>query len=79
MTHPWTVNAMPCRQCDWKCFRDPSELMAPVVDLVTRPLNFVQKIRQDPRHFKLWVEDLLYYKACDYFNGRIPPDFKKMG
>ena len=78
MAHPWPFNSMACRQCDWECFRDPSELMAPVLDLFTHPLSFIRKIRQDPQHLKMWAGDLRYYRICDYFNGRIPPDFQKM-
>ncbi len=78
MVHPRPVDSMECQQCDWECFRDPSELMAPVVDFFTQPLGLVRKIRKDPQHIKMWAGDLRYYSACDYFNGRIPPDFKKM-
>ncbi len=26
-----------CRQCDWECFRDPSELLSPLLDIFHRP------------------------------------------
>ncbi|WP_148214533.1 hypothetical protein [Desulforapulum autotrophicum] len=54
------------------------ELMALVLGLFTYPLGFSRKIRQDPQHLKMWAGDLSDYNACDYFNGRIPPDFRKM-
>jgi hypothetical protein len=22
---------------------------------------------------RLWMEDLRYYRACDFFDGRVPP------
>jgi MoaA/NifB/PqqE/SkfB family radical SAM enzyme len=60
-----------CRLCDWECFRDPSELFSPFVALRKHPLRLIQRLRRDPEFFRLWKEDLLYYRACHYFNGRI--------
>lgn len=65
-----------CRRCDWECFRDPSELFAPLTALRRSPGQLWRRLRQDPRFFKLWWEDLLYYRACHYFNGRIAPNDK---
>ncbi len=67
-----------CRRCDWECFRDPSELAGPVIDLVTAPHRLLKRMFSDPAHLRLWAADLLYYRACDYFDGRTPPDFKKL-
>lgn len=61
-----------CRRCDWECFRDPSELFSPLLDVRTRPKRLLKRLRQDPRFYKLWCEDLIYYHRCNYFNGRIP-------
>lgn len=66
------ANDSDCRQCDWECFRDPAELIGPVQDLVRRPWRFVAKWFQDPEAIRLWFEDLRYYRACDFFNGRLP-------
>jgi sulfatase maturation enzyme AslB (radical SAM superfamily) len=63
-----------CRRCDWECFRDPSELFAPLTGLCGAPLQLFQRMYRDPLFFKLWWEDLSYYRACHYFNGRIAPD-----
>lgn len=72
-------NTIPdCRECDWECFRDPSELTGPVIDLFSYPHRLVQKTFTDPNHLKLWATDILYYTACNYFNGRIPPEYSKM-
>lgn len=64
---PW------CYQCDWECFRDPSELFGPLIDAVSKPLTLLSKFRRDPQHFRLWRQDLSYYRACDFFDGRKPP------
>lgn len=63
-----------CRRCDWECFRDPSELFSPLLDLRTSPLQLLRRFRQDSDFFRLWREDLLYYRSCHYFDGRIPAD-----
>jgi len=65
-----------CRQCDWECFRDPSELFAPLLELRSAPQRFIERLRHDRQFFKLWKEDLLYYRACHYFNGRMAPSNK---
>lgn len=76
---PKTKGSMrPCRRCDWECFRDPSELMAPMLDLICDPLQPVGKMRRDPLYLKRWAKDLLYYRACGYFNGRTPPAYDRM-
>jgi MoaA/NifB/PqqE/SkfB family radical SAM enzyme len=65
----------PCRRCDWECFRDPSELAGPVIDLVSNPARVVKKLFHNQEYFKLWLTDMQYYRACDYFDGRIPPNY----
>ena len=75
---PPPSGAPDCRRCDWECFRDPSELMAPVLELLCNPLQLVWKIRHDMGYLNRWAQDLLYYRACNYFNGRIPPDFQRL-
>ncbi|OQX09510.1 MAG: hypothetical protein BWK76_22070 [Desulfobulbaceae bacterium A2] len=63
-----------CRRCDWECFRDPAEMIGPLQDLFQRPWRLVEKIFCDREGLRLWFEDLCYYRACDFFNGRRPPD-----
>lgn len=67
-----------CRKCDWECFRDPSELLGPLMDLCTRPAVFIKKILHDRHCMKLWYHDLKYFSACNFFNGTIPPDYQKL-
>lgn len=72
---PW------CKKCDWECFRDPSVLLGPL----NNPGKVPDLFRNDPQFLRVWWEDLRYYKACRFFNGRIPPDrfalesFRKRG
>jgi len=68
-----------CTRCDWECFRDPSELTGPLQDLKTSPGKFVGRLFNDGKWLGLWYEDLRYYRACSFFNGRVPPDTKRLG
>jgi hypothetical protein len=76
--HGTTAPPPDCYQCEWECFRDPSELTGPVRELFHRPLGLVQRIRQDPTFFRCWWEDLRYYRACDFFDGRRPANLAKL-
>ena len=67
-----------CRECDWECFRDPSELIGNFVHILRRPVSFARKAIKEKEYFKLWLEDLKYYRACDYYDGRKAPDFEKL-
>lgn len=67
-----------CTECDWECFRDPSELAGPLIEGVTRPWALAARAWRDPEYFKLWRDDLRYYHACDYFNGRMAPSARKL-
>ena len=62
--------AQPCRRCDWECFRDPTELFSPLIDLRTAPGRLARRLWKDRDFYRLWREDLRYYRACDFFDGR---------
>jgi len=64
-----------CRLCEWECFRDPSELAGPILELLARPIAFWNRMRRDPTYRRLWLDDWRYYRVCRFFNGREPmPD-----
>jgi hypothetical protein len=67
-----------CRRCDWECFRDPSEMFGPFLELTARPLNFMRRFALHPQALSTWLTDLQYYHACDLFDGRSQPDLKKL-
>ncbi len=67
-----------CDRCEWECFRDPSDVLGPFADVFTQPLQLLKKIAKDPQFFRLLREDLKYYRACGFFNGRLAPQFKEM-
>lgn len=72
------IQGKPCRKCDWECFRDPSEMIGPLIDLFSAPHRLAKKIFTDPEYFKVWTKDLSYYRACDFFNGRKPLNPSKL-
>ncbi len=67
-----------CLRCDWECFRDPSELCAPLLQSLRHPLRLSRQMYRDPVYRKLWVQDLRYYQACGFFDGREPMDGRAM-
>ncbi len=67
-----------CYRCDWECFRDPSEMFGPLLQFFSSPAKLFKKIRRDREYFAVWANDLKYYAACDFFNGRTVPDYEKM-
>jgi MoaA/NifB/PqqE/SkfB family radical SAM enzyme len=67
-----------CTQCDWECFRDPSILFGPLLELFSRPLRAVAKLFAHPGFFRLWLADVRYYRACRFFRCTTPPNYKAM-
>jgi MoaA/NifB/PqqE/SkfB family radical SAM enzyme len=67
-----------CRLCDWECFRDPSELFGPLLQARSSPLALLRKLGKDREYLGIWREDLAYYRACNLFDGRRPPDYTRL-
>lgn len=63
-----------CRRCEWECFRDPSELAAPLLDIFTRPAALAARFWSDRTYAREWLNDLRYYRACGWFDATKPPD-----
>ena len=68
----------PCLACDWECFRDPSELFGPITDILAGPSGWRRLLRTDATQRRLWLTDLRYFAACDFFDGRRPPNPAKL-
>lgn len=68
-----------CRQCEWECFRDPSNLLGPFLELRYNPVKLAGRFLRDKEFFRYWWHDIRYQKACDFFNARIAPNYTKMG
>lgn len=67
-----------CRECDWECFRDPSELLGPFQEFCSAPFGITRRLLRDRKLTTLWLSDLRYYRATDFFNGRQAPDYHKL-
>lgn len=67
-----------CHLCEWECFRDPSEMLGPLAEFFSHPLRLAGKMFRDPAFFRILLEDLCYYRSCDFFNCRQPPNFPVM-
>ena len=78
MDHMGLDSGRGCTLCDWECFRDPSELFGPIMHGMKKPWSLFKKYRSAPDYFRLWTDDLRYFKACRFFDGRIPPDYFSM-
>ncbi len=61
-----------CRRCDWECFRDPSELCAPILQALHSPFELIKRMTGDALYRRLWMEDIKYYRRCNFFDGRKP-------
>ncbi|MFW5734626.1 MAG: radical SAM protein [Oceanidesulfovibrio sp.] len=75
------LDALPapeCRLCDWECFRDPSEMLGPVMTGLRNPAALARSILRDRTAFRVWAEDVAYYRACGFFDGRKPPRYERM-
>jgi MoaA/NifB/PqqE/SkfB family radical SAM enzyme len=72
------INDRPCIRCDWECFRDPTELMHPVLQAFSAPWKLLGPLLRRPRSMHLWAQDLFYYRACNFFDGRRPPDYPRL-
>ena len=67
-----------CEACDWECFRDPSVLAKPILEVLGNPLRAFTGLLGDRVFRRLWWEDMRYYRACEWFNARKRPDPAKL-
>jgi sulfatase maturation enzyme AslB (radical SAM superfamily) len=73
-----TVRDVSCRRCDWECFRDPSQMIGPLISLFTSPHHFYRTMIRDEKFRKLWIDDIKYFAACNFFDGTKQPDWGKL-
>ncbi|MEW6516550.1 MAG: radical SAM protein [candidate division FCPU426 bacterium] len=67
-----------CRACDWECFRDPSELLGFARHSWRDPRGWLRRLRSDYPYFRMWLRDLRYFLASDFFDGRKPPRLDRL-
>jgi hypothetical protein len=67
-----------CHKCDWECFRDPSEMLGPILHFSKNPSSLIRKFKENRGYMKMWLDDIRYYFACSFFDGRKPPNYTKL-
>jgi hypothetical protein len=67
-----------CKLCDWECFRDPSELFGPLLQGLSNPSGLLARLLRDQEYSRVWAQDVKYYRACGFFDGRRPPDLNRL-
>ena len=73
------IKARPdCRQCDWECFRDPSNQTGVIAEFFRRPFGVIGFMASEPKFMKDWITDILYYFACGMFCFRKAPVYSRM-
>jgi MoaA/NifB/PqqE/SkfB family radical SAM enzyme len=73
-----SATASECRQCEWECFRDPSILFGPLLELFRSPGRLIHRMTSDWTLFRLWWEDLRYFRETGFFDGRLSPKEKNI-
>jgi MoaA/NifB/PqqE/SkfB family radical SAM enzyme len=67
-----------CEKCDWECFRDPSVLLQPMLNVLENPFTAWARLPRHKGFLRTWFEDLRYYRACGWFDARTAPDYGRM-
>jgi hypothetical protein len=67
-----------CTACEWECFRDPSELLGPLYEVQAHPSALLRKRDVGSRRLRYWFEDVRYTMACEMFDGRVEPDYRRL-
>ncbi|MBF0480777.1 MAG: radical SAM protein [Desulfovibrionaceae bacterium] len=67
-----------CELCDWECFRDPSNLLGPLLELRRSPARGLRRLLADKEWAGVWLEDLAYFRACGWFDATRAPEPSRM-
>jgi uncharacterized Fe-S cluster-containing radical SAM superfamily protein len=75
----WKSRRRPnCYGCDWECFRDPSQLVAPFTRITRHPMRTARWAAGKREEARLWRQDWSYYSACSYFSSAAPLDSDRL-
>ena len=69
-------DAASCLLCDWECFRDPSELFSPILQVLDSPFRTAARWKNDPEYLAAWIHDMRYYFACNPVRRSSSPGFQ---
>jgi MoaA/NifB/PqqE/SkfB family radical SAM enzyme len=62
-----------CKKCHWECFMDPSQLFGMLRYAIRHPFKAFSGKTIDRQMLRLWFDDVKYYLASSFFDGRKPP------
>lgn len=63
-------SANACRACDCECFRDPSELLDPLIALGSQPSSLARRLLSEGENFRLCFDDVGYVQTRAFFDRR---------
>jgi MoaA/NifB/PqqE/SkfB family radical SAM enzyme len=67
-----------CTRCHWECFYDPDQLVGTVRQLLAHPVSVMPKVMRNPELRDRLIFDMRYFLACDFLDGRRPPNYEKL-
>lgn len=67
-----------CTKCHWECFFDPDQLLGTLRQLLAHPLAALPRFVSNPELRDRLIFDMKYFFACDFLNGRRPPNYEKL-
>jgi len=67
-----------CTKCHWECFYDPDQLVGTVRRLLAHPVSVMPKVVRNPELRDRLIFDMRYFLACDFLDGRRPPNYEKL-
>lgn len=67
-----------CKECDWECFRDPSQMLGPLIEFGQSPVKTLARLANEKQFRQTWLRDVAYYRACQYFDATKTPDYNKL-
>ena len=67
-----------CTKCHWECFFDPDQLIGTVRQFLAHPVSVMPGILRNADLRDRLRSDMRYYLACDFLDGRRPPNYEKL-
>lgn len=67
-----------CTKCHWECFFDPDQLVGTVRQLLAHPVSVMPKVMRNPELRDRLIFDMRYFLACDFLDGRRPPNHERL-
>ena len=53
-------------------------MLGPLLHFFKNPTSLINKFRNNREYMKMWLDDIRYYFACNFFDGRQLPNYTKL-